>query len=517
MVKRFFICLSALLVISTAVYLAAQTSPDKGFFSVNDIQMGRVNVKGVGTAITSHWAQVVPTLDGVISPGEWSDAATFDISNTGAGISAGTVTLYVKNDGTNIYLAIDDTNDTVFTAGGGDQLGVYFDDVGGTPPVLYDNAWTNTTCGNATGEGRIVCGNFSPASTTPVFEEWISGPTACSGVTTPPGVSQGISNTSGHVQYEATINLTTSAFNVLPGETVGISFYSYDGDGGTPTVTGEWPLGVTTNDPSTYGNLILAQPHYLVHSSDFDGNGTDDISVWRPSNGTWYIQGQFAWTYGTSGDIPVPGDYNGLGQADIAVWRPSNGTWYIRYTETGTTKAYTYGTTGDIPVPGDYNGDGTTDIAVWRPSNGIWYVRGIRALSYGTAGDMPVPYDVNGDGTTNFVVWRPSNGTWYSYGFGARTFGTSGDIPAGGDFNGDGWADGCLFRPSNGIWYIAYGASNQTKAYTYGKAGDIPVPGDYDGDGTTEIAVFRPSNGIWYIRGISAHTFGTQGDYPAVR
>jgi len=513
MVKKKWMVLFALLLFFSGSVLSAQST--SVVTQTSPYQFLNVTKFAAGPTITSNWAFVTPTLDGLISAGEWVDAATFDISNT-ATVPAGSVTMYVKNDGTFLYIAVDDTNDVSTADDSADQVGVYFDDVGGTAPYLNDNLWTNTVCGNPTGEGAFFCGNFLPVLP-PVYEEWISGGTTCTPVTPAPGITQGVGISSGHMQYEVRIDLSTSALNAIAGQVFGFRIISYDGDAVPSAVlTGEWPLGSVASDPNTFGNLILAQLYYVTHETDFNGDGSEDVSVFRPSNGTWYIRNQFAWTYGTDGDIPVPGDYNGLGQTDIAVWRPSNGTWYIRYTETGLTKAYTYGTTGDVPVPGDYNGDGTTDIAVWRPSNGTWYVRGIRVLTYGTAGDYPAPGDADGDGTTDFAVWRPSNGTWYVYGQGAVTYGTQGDIPVPGDYDGDGMADGALWRPSNGTWYVLLSDTGTTQAVTYGQTGDLPVPGDYDGDGTTDIAVFRPSNGIWYVRGIGAFTFGTSGDYPGV-
>jgi len=41
--------------------------------------------------------------------------------------------------------------------------------------------------------------------------------------------------------------------------------------------------------------------------------------------------------WGASGDVPVPGDYDNDAKTDIAVWRPSDGTWWIQGSSGGVT------------------------------------------------------------------------------------------------------------------------------------------------------------------------------------
>jgi len=49
--------------------------------------------------------------------------------------------------------------------------------------------------------------------------------------------------------------------------------------------------------------------------------------------------------FGNPGDLPVPEDYDGDGTVDPAIYRPSTGLWAIR----GITRAY-YGTQDDLPA-----------------------------------------------------------------------------------------------------------------------------------------------------------------------
>jgi subtilisin-like proprotein convertase family protein len=199
------------------------------------------------------------------------------------------------------------------------------------------------------------------------------------------------------------------------------------------------------------------------------GSGSTPPAWFSPSTGEW--RGSFnAVVWGGAGDVPVPGDYNADGIDDLAVWRPSTGTWYVR-----NQFSWAWGGAGDIPVPGDYNGDGTADMAVWRPSTGAWYVYGVTSLTWGGAGDIPVPADYDGDGRTDFGIWRPVTGEWFIYTAAGvvqpvHVWGGNGDIPVPADYDGDLRAELAVWRPSDGTYYIRNVGTVQ-----WGQAGDVPI------------------------------------------
>jgi hypothetical protein len=125
--------------------------------------------------------------------------------------------------------------------------------------------------------------------------------------------------------------------------------------------------------------------------ADYDGEGSTNVGVFRPSNGWWYIRvPNLSQLWGVGGDTPVPADYDGNRLADVAVFRPSNGFWYVKATGV----SGQWGQSGDTPVPADYNGDGKADLAVFRPSTGQWLIRTPNTvISWGQSGDIaPVPH-----------------------------------------------------------------------------------------------------------------------------
>jgi hypothetical protein len=278
---------------------------------------------------------------------------------------------------------------------------------------------------------------------------------------------------------------------------------------------------------------IRGQIHSLTRPGGFTGSESEDIAVFRPSSGTWYVRnegGYSAQVLGQAGDSAVSGDFDGDGQTDYAVFR--DGTWIVRRSSDQGLTTEHYGTVGDIPVRGDYDGDGQSDLAVFRPSTGVWYIQksdrsGQIAVQFGISGDVPVASDFDGDGRTDIAVFRPSSGVWYwlrssNGSAGAAQFGTVDDLPIAGDFDSDGVDDLAVFRPSNGVWYILRSSDASYDIRQFGVAGDMPVAANYDGDGVADIAVFRPSTGIWYIWQSSDNSFdykyfGLSGDVPATQ
>ncbi len=322
---------------------------------------------------------------------------------------------------------------------------------------------------------------------------------------------------------------------------------SFNGNTGTADVS---PVGSTTYtltasasqaNGGNYGPVSLGFTVVLPPSAtrsvagDFDGDGTADLTVYRPSNGTWYhwftgssTSGGMAW--GIPGDKPVSADYDGDGKTDRAVFRPSNGTWYIWFSTSNSAGGFQSGFGTDVPVPADYDGDGRADVAVFRPSNGTWFIwfsstGSAGGLQSGFGTDIPAPADYDGDGRADIAVFRPSNGTWFIWFSSTGTtggvqWGSNGDVPVPRDYNGDGKADVAVYRPSTGVWYMRYSSGGMGGAQ-WGASGDVPVPGDYNGDGRADVAVFRPSNGVWYLSYWGTNTtggalWGASGDIPVL-
>jgi hypothetical protein len=288
--------------------------------------------------------------------------------------------------------------------------------------------------------------------------------------------------------------------------------------------------------------IAASLPVFANISGKEHNNG--DLRVFRPSANVWYSKSQSAADsfaavkWGLATDVLVPGDYDGDGIDDIAVWRPETGIWYILqssdgqilYASWGMSTRHPTGSLPDVPVPADYDGDGRTDIAVWRPDTGVWYALlsgtgydHAKALvhQWGRLGDVPVNADYDGDGRADIAVFRPWENRWYileseTQNWQVRTFGTAGyDLLVPADYSGDGRADLAIYR--QGTWWVMDSSSGEVETIEFGFPDSIPVPGDYDGDGQMDLAVWR--DGTWYIHDsfeprVRTLQFGSPGDIP---
>ncbi|MGI6420209.1 MAG: SdrD B-like domain-containing protein [Thermoguttaceae bacterium] len=243
---------------------------------------------------------------------------------------------------------------------------------------------------------------------------------------------------------------------------------------------------------------------------DFNGDGVDEIAVFRDGiwlfdlngNGRW-DEGDLWAKLGNKGDLPVAGDWDGDGKTDIGVFGPSwigdevaiehepglpdvanqldrpmknvppeqrfaaSDVRLMKQTSRGNIRSdlidhvFQYGSPGDRPVAGDWNGDGVVNIGLFRA--GVWYL------------------DRDGDG-------RWSAGDLY-----VEDFGAAGDVPVVGDWNGDGIDNLGIYR--DGRWYLDTNGNYQLDAHDrvlqLGGPDDKPVAGDFDGDGVDEIAIYR--------------------------
>jgi hypothetical protein len=262
--------------------------------------------------------------------------------------------------------------------------------------------------------------------------------------------------------------------------------------------TGMFHLDADGDGRYAYGDRLaqIGQNGDIPFLGDWNGTGSLKVGVFRPSNGTIYLdwnandqwdmyQGcaiERCLPIGRTGDLPLVGDWDGSGTSTVGVFRPADGTWYLDangngvWEGCGVDRCLQFGLDGDVPLVGDWTGSGTSKVGTFRPSdgmfyldangNGIWDGCGIdRCLPFGMAGDIPLLGDWDGSGTIKVGTFRPSDGMFYL------------------DANGDGNWEGCAID----------------RCFQIGIDGDIPLVGDWDGTGSTKVGTFRPSNGTFYL------------------
>lgn len=279
----------------------------------------------------------------------------------------------------------------------------------------------------------------------------------------------------------------------------------------------------------------------ITMTGDLDGDGEEELIVWRTSDRKWFARRRDGTrvfpagsepVWGRPDDKPLVGDLDGDGEDEMIVWRPSDRRWYAL--RRGGTRVFPqgsepeWGLPGDVPMIGDLDGDGEDEMVVWRSTNRRWYAlrsNGTRVFpkgaepSLGAAGDHLMLGDLDGDGADEMVAWRADDGsvdgtddgTWYALRRdGTRVWpsgseplwGRYGDVPMLGDLDADGDDEIAVWRPSNGKWY-AKRAIGLTRIWaagaepTFGVAGDHPRIAQMSG-GNEDLVIYRPSSSQWW-------------------
>jgi outer membrane biosynthesis protein TonB len=277
----------------------------------------------------------------------------------------------------------------------------------------------------------------------------------------------------------------------------------------TPMATAIPPTPTAAPSPSptpTCGPSVVPQ-RAVIQSGDYNGDGADDIGIFRPSAGLWSVRNITRLNFGGATDQPGPGDYDGDGTADVAIYRPSTGLWSI----SGVTRAY-FGGAEDRAVPADYNGDGSCDIGIFRENGGMWSIRSFTRFYFGATGDWAIPGDYENDGTAEAGLYRVSSGQWIIQNLTRFYFGGATDWPVPGNYFGDATRSFGVFKGCSGMWAFR----DVTRIY-FGNCFDYPRPGDFNGDGIDDAGIYRDSTGMWSIRNLTRVYFGGTGDIPVTR
>ncbi len=322
-------------------------------YVVDDLgaDMGSVG-NGFSLTITTSGSSATTFANGTAiygGDGARGRATPYSSDITVSGLTGGITTLTVTLSGLT-HLNADDLDILLVSPSGKNML--IMSDAGGTTDITGVNLTLDDNAATALPDATVLTsGSFRPAN-------YGTGDTILDTMPQNPSSATGGGGT------------LLSTFGGTDPNGVWKLFIVDDATTSAGTLTGGWSIDVGAGGP--FGSKRFT-------SCDFNGDGKTDVSIYRPSEGNWWIRKSDSWAnlvihWGAPADIPAPGDYDGDHKTDAAAFRPSTGQWLIFQSATNTVRFATWGTGSDRIMPRDYDGDNKTDIAVYRPSNGTWYI-----------------------------------------------------------------------------------------------------------------------------------------------
>ncbi|MCL2434977.1 MAG: carboxypeptidase regulatory-like domain-containing protein [Lentimicrobiaceae bacterium] len=208
--------------------------------------LGYVNTSFITREIDIYTCDIIPNIDGVISPGEWDDAFVFDASDflgsDGRFEPVGSVIIYMKAYNDNLYVAVENKNDTQLSAG--DRTALYIDD---------NNNGRYEEPGNDS-EGNYWI-NYGPAGNYSIqYRPIYSNGGVGAVVDLAPNVAA--SDATGYVVAEFVLPIGTNDADITPGPGNKSSAYIYVRDGAFGGQDGQWPYdNPEVFVPTGYGTL----------------------------------------------------------------------------------------------------------------------------------------------------------------------------------------------------------------------------------------------------------------------
>ena len=217
-----------------------------------------------------------------------------------------------------------------------------------------------------------------------------------------------------------------------------LTFYlrqAIDGSCSTPVID-----QLSFGDPSTDQPLAM----------DTDGDGLDEVAVYRDSEGRFYVASGspdsvgtvVEISFGTSGDVGISGNFDtSTPEDEVGVFRTSSGFGVFIIDEGNPQPTeIAFGDSTDEPLVGNWDGspDGSEEIGLFRPSTNEFFFRAdnipdtavtqsaIQVKTLGTSGDGGIAGDWNRDGRTTEGATRGISGGTQTY---INNMATSTDTP----------------------------------------------------------------------------------------
>ena len=222
--------------------------------------LGYVSTSFITKEIDVYLSTVIPTLDGVISPGEWDDAFVFDVSDflgsDGSYQPVGSVIMYIKatmgsavpEDPARLFVAVENKNDTQLSAG--DRTAFYIDD---NNNGVYEepgndsegNYWINY------GPAGVYSIQYRPIyNTGGVGDVYDLQPTVAA------------SDATGYVVAEFMLPIGFGDHDITPGPGNKSKAYIYVRDGAYGNQDGQWPY----DNPETFIPIGYGTMNFFVEN-----------------------------------------------------------------------------------------------------------------------------------------------------------------------------------------------------------------------------------------------------------